>query len=193
MTFWVTSDLHLNHRTLVKARNFTSNESHDKLILKELNSCVKENSILYHLGDFSPRNSAKYIADLISRINCKKINFIKGNHDQKLEEAIKIYNEKFSDKRLTLKENDKISISDSENKSYNFYLQHYAPAVWVGSGPRHKTMALFGHSHAALDKELSRILLDKGAMDIGIDAYFKLYGKYRPFSLKEILNILNKK
>lgn len=191
MTFWVTGDLHLSHKTLINVRGLGKN--HDKILIDEINKCVKENDILYHVGDFAPRNSAKYIADLIERINCNRIHFIKGNHDQKLGEALTFFHD--GRKKLTLKENDKISVSDSENNSYNFYLNHYPLFSWPGSGfgKKNITYHLYGHCHGNKEIELNKLFPNRKSIDIGIDNYLRIYGKYRPFSLKEIINSIDNK
>lgn len=189
MAIFFTSDLHLSHKTLINVRGLGKN--HDKILIEEINKCVKEKDVLYHIGDFAPRNSAKYIADLIDKINCNRIHFIKGNHDQKLGEALTFFHD--GRKKLTLKENDKISISDENNESYQFYLSHYPHFSWPGSNRSVKL--LHGHSHSKGIEKFDKWIFserNRTIIDCGVDAAHKLLGRYKPFSLDDIKKYINK-
>jgi len=90
MDNFFTSDLHLGHWNIVRYCNrpFKTLEDHDKTLLMLINSRVKENDTLYHLGDFcfkksseasnSHKNAFEYYRE---QINCKNIIFCDGNHD----------------------------------------------------------------------------------------------------------------
>ncbi len=58
--------------------------------------------------------------------------------------------------------------------------------VWLGS---HKGYYhCYGHSHGSLEsKPWGK------SMDVGIDSAYRLFGEYRPFSLEEVVEILDKR
>ena len=64
------------------------------------------------------------------------------------------------------------------------FCSHYSHRVWDQS---HKgSLHCYGHSHGSIP--------DWGrSMDVGVDVAYKLTGEYRPFSLEEVVKILNSK
>jgi calcineurin-like phosphoesterase family protein len=64
-------------------------------------------------------------------------------------------------------------------------MSHYAHRVW----PHHHkgSIHLYGHSHSNLDDDWGK------SMDVGVDAAYKRFGEYRPFSLDEVLKIMENK
>ena len=168
-----TSDTHLGHSNIAGPnskwengyRTFNSVKEMDDTIIKNINDMVGENDILYHLGDFSFGPVTKYR----NRIKCKNIHLIKGNHDRFRN----------LDKSLFLTIN---SALDVKIKGRNFYLHHYACRVWNRS--HHRCIHLYGHSHGSIDDNWGL------SMDVGIDNAYKLFGEYRPFTEKEILDIM---
>ena len=54
---WFTSDLHLGHRSVIGMceRPFETVEDMNESIIKNFNSCVKKNDIVYILGDIAHR------------------------------------------------------------------------------------------------------------------------------------------
>jgi len=49
-----TSDTHFNHdrEWVFKARGFSNIKEHNDCLIKNINELVRENDILFHLGDF---------------------------------------------------------------------------------------------------------------------------------------------
>lgn len=82
MAIWVTSDLHLNDHNMLQTNRtqFQNIEDHNEYIIKQYNSCVGKDDLVYILGDvgFTPRQE---LSKLIKRLNGRKI-LIVGNHDQ---------------------------------------------------------------------------------------------------------------
>lgn len=68
---WFTSDTHFGHTNIIEYCNrpFSCIEEMNGKIINNINSKVKHNDILYHLGDFSFRNHKSYR----ERINCRQI------------------------------------------------------------------------------------------------------------------------
>ena len=87
---YFTSDLHLGHWRIANYchRPFRSLKHMDTVLIDNINSRVKENDTLFHLGDFcfsksseaveAPRKAFDYYR---SQLNCKNIIFVLGNHD----------------------------------------------------------------------------------------------------------------
>jgi len=131
---WFTSDTHFNHRNVIKLCNrpFESVEEMDEALIKNWNSCVKENDEIYHLGDFAWQPSPTYLKTLISRLNGRK-HLILGNHDkQKLYEHLNMFE--------SIKLYDKISID-----GYRVILFHYPIADYECM--YNKSIHLYGHVH----------------------------------------------
>lgn len=63
---------------------------------------------------------------------------------------------------------------------------HYSMRVWNGS---HKGFIhLYGHSHSSLEHAPWG-----KSMDVGVDNAYRLFGEYRPFSLKEVVEMMSKR
>lgn len=179
MNIWFTSDLHFSHKNITGAgisswksgyRTFNSVHEMNSTITDTINKYVKEDDILYHLGDFCFGGHVKtplYRKSLI----VKTIHTLRGNHDENID----LYKDCFTSI------NDVLSIKHGQTK---IFMSHYSHRVWLGS---HKgVIHLYGHSHASIP--------DFGkSMDVGIDSAYKLFGEYRPFHLSEIIDIMNKR
>lgn len=177
---WFSSDWHLNHLNIAGKevsqweegyRDFSSVEEMNETIIKTINKYVKPNDILYFLGDFcfkDHRDTPKWR----SRINCQDIRVCRGNHDHHIDK----YRSSFS------------NIQDVQwfkgSKDHQIFMSHYSHRVWEGS---HKGyIHLYGHSHDTI-KDYGR------SMDVGVDVAYRLTGEYRPFSLDEIIQIMEKR
>lgn len=180
---WLTSDWHLGHKNIVGPkvstwpsgyRIFSSIEEMDHVILDNVNRLVKHDDILYHLGDFSYRSS-KGIINYRSRVNCQTIHLCLGNHDKEVRNKRERYLDIFAsiEERILLKTNN-----------LRIILSHYAHRVWDQS--HRGSFHCYGHSHGSLPG------LGK-SMDVGVDNIYKLFGEYRPISLEEVVQIMNKK
>ena len=179
MNIWISSDFHFDHTNISGPkvsrwksgfRTFNNISEMNDNLFNSINNKVKEDDILYFLGDFcfgGHQNTPKHR----SRILCKNIHFLRGNHDDNID----LYKEHFTSI------NDVLNIRHGKMK---YFMSHYSHRVWPGS---HKgTIHLYGHSHGSIP--------DFGkSMDVGVDAAFKVYGEYRPFHIDEINKIMEKK
>lgn len=96
------SDTHFGHRNMYKFKNsdgskvreFDSPEEGDEIMIQRWNSVVRDNDLVYHLGDVAiPKRSIK----LMDALNGRKV-LLGGNHDNyKLKE----YTPYFEDIRAT--------------------------------------------------------------------------------------------
>jgi len=134
---FLTSDLHLDHASIIKYCNRPFRNVHEMnhTLIRNWNKTVGKQDVVYFLGDliFS-RSNRQRVQNVIKSLNGKKI-FIRGNHDK----FIKSYH------HFVLK-----------YKGQYFYLVHNPsdiPKSW-------KSWVIFGHTHHKgkfIDKENKRI------------------------------------
>lgn len=202
-----TSDTHYMHRNIAGPkvsqwdkgyRDFNDEKEMSKELVKQINNTVGKDDILYHLGDWS-FGGINNIWEFRKQINCKNIHLILGNHDHHIEhnKRINIPDEtvdRFYELGLELSDGEPTTIdlfsSIQHVKSvvtgkHKFFLSHYAHRVWDKS--HHSIIHLYGHSHNSIDNTWGK------SMDVGVDAAYELFGAYRPFSLEEIINIMDKR
>lgn len=192
---YFTSDTHYGHANIASKstskwdkgyRNFKDlDEMNEKLIIN-INNTVKEDDVLYHMGDWS-FGGIENIWKFRKRINCKTIHLILGNHDQHIENDKLI----LTDRGLQPAQELFTTVQYYKEVKINgkmFVLSHYAHKIWHGS---HKGWYhLYGHSHDSLDR--NKLGYGK-SMDCGIDSAIRLTGFPRPFSVDEIVKILDKR
>lgn len=183
-----TSDSHYSHSNLCratsswtdgsKARDFKSLDHMDSFLVDSINSTVGENDILFHLGDFSFGGFDK-IGEFRSRILCKNIHLILGNHDHHIERN------KDGVRSLFASVNHYVSLdlrrpgNGPEMDKYSMILCHFPLASWdsMNTGRIH----LHGHVHLGPHNKIA----EGRAMDVGVDG-----NGMDPYSLNEILKLL---
>jgi len=176
---WFSSDFHFGHSNIAGPkvskwregyRDFEHVHDMNKTLTQTINKYVKEEDELYFLGDFGfggHTNIPAYRHSLL----CRTIHLCKGNHDGHIN--------KYADLFSSVQDVIWKSVAGQE-----LFLSHYAHRIWPGS---HKgVIHLYGHSHDSIP--------DYGkSMDVGVDVAYRLFGEYRPFSMDEILQMLNRK
>ena len=171
MRTWFTADLHLGHEAIIKhqpeTRPFTSMEEMENTIIGNINELVKPEDMLYILGDFCWKNSR--VNHYRSRIKCKRIILIKGNHEPKGNDKLRTAFSEVYDLR-------KIKVGEQE-----IVLCHYAMRVWNKS--HRGVWHLYGHSHGSLAD-----WPDSLSMDVGIDCH-----NLKPISFEEVRERMWKK
>ena len=190
MNIWFTSDSHFGHTNIAGPkistwssgyRDFNSVHEMNMALVDGINKYVKEDDILYHLGDWS-FGGVQNIFQFRNYIICKNIHLILGNHDQHIiDKEIKYHDTKFNPIELFSSVQDVLTLELGKTK---LFLSHYSHRVWLGS---HKgVIHLYGHSHGNIP--------DYGkSMDVGVDVAFKKFGEYRPFNIGDITNIMSKR
>lgn len=201
------SDTHFGHRNIVQGvsswddksgcRKFKTIDEMNQNIVKLINTTVKEDDILYHLGDWSFGGSDN-IWNFRKQINCKNIHLILGNHDEIIEKDLRLNNvyieqgyKQLYDKSMILTPHDRMYFASSKDlftsirhyveiphpfkKKEKIVLMHYPIEEWNG---KHKGwIHLHGHSHEALP-------LISGTNRINISNTLKI------FSMDDIIKII---
>ena len=190
MNIWFTSDSHFGHTNIAGPkisnwssgyRDFNSVHEMNMALVDGINKYVKEDDILYHLGDWS-FGGVHNILQFRNYIVCKNVHLILGNHDQHIvDKEIKYHDTSFNPIELFSSVQDVLTLDIGKTK---LFLSHYSHRVWLGS---HKgVIHLYGHSHGSIP--------DYGkSMDVGVDVAFKKFGEYRPFNIGDITNIMSKR
>ncbi len=190
MNIWFTSDTHFGHTNITGPkisnwssgyRNFDSVYEMNMSLIEGINKYVKEDDILYHLGDWS-FGGVQNILQFRNYIVCKNIHLILGNHDQHIIDKEIIHQDiSFNPIELFTSVQDVLTLDIGKTK---LFLSHYSHRVWLGS---HKgVIHLYGHSHGSIP-DFGR------SMDVGVDVAFKKFGEYRPFNIGDITNIMSKR
>ena len=193
---WFVSDTHFMHKNLClgvsewddkekSCRNFQTLEEMNELIVNNINKYVKEDDILYHLGDWS-FGGINNIWEFRKQIKCKNIYLVPGNHDYHIKKN-KILPQKEYDINIyahdcflkILPELTKIKIDKQE-----IILCHFPLDEWenMDRGSIH----LHGHSHHT--KDYTDLNMYTKRMDVGMD-----WEEFRPYSWEEIKEIMKER
>lgn len=150
---------------------FPTTEAHDDHLIGAINCTVRPNDELFVLGDFAGKQPGKYR----SRIKCKHVRLIRGNHD-----PVQASENVFGDIpwMLTTK-------LRSDQGSMNVVLSHAPQLFWIGS---HRGWAhLYGHVHGQREDWMDLHLgIERRSMDVGVDHIFRINGDYFPLSEDEL-------
>jgi calcineurin-like phosphoesterase family protein len=184
-----TSDTHYAHSNICSAttkwdnasnmtREFNSLDKMNATLVNNINNMIGEDDILIHLGDFSFGGFDK-IQEFRSRILCKNIHLVLGNHDHHIERNKEGVQSLFSSVQDYLRLEVRKPVSKTMMERFNFVCMHYPIASWhdMNQGVIH----LFGHVH--LPNHLK--IMNGKAMDVGVDG-----NGLEPISLDKVLNLM---
>lgn len=177
------SDLHLGHHNVLKfdGRPFKDVQEMHVELIKNWNSVVKDDDIVYNLGDLSFGNDELDKWFLYSVKG--KIHHIMGNHDalksiRKLDRIEKIYE---YGTEITVEDKD----SDDRSGKTHIIMSHYPILSW--NRAHHGSWHLHGHCHGSLVKSnldyYKRRVMDVGCNMIG----------YTPISYDEVKKYMLKR
>jgi calcineurin-like phosphoesterase family protein len=183
-----TSDTHYNHANICRAttnwggqdnltRDYKSLEHMNSTLVNRINEMVGEDDILIHLGDWS-FGGFESIEEFRSRILCKNVHLVYGNHDHHIRRNKGGIQDIFSSCHDYL-HLDVRKPNGKEVDKFSLVCMHYPIASW--NGMNDGVIHLHGHVH--LPQQLR--LHEGKAMDVGVDGN-ELY----PISLEEIRNIM---
>ena len=176
-----TSDTHFGHDNIIKycSRPFKNSEHMNEEIIKNWNSKVGPNDIVFHLGDFIFGNIENF-KSIRERLN-GKIYLIMGNHDWK------ILNQNIIDNEFEGVYQQLRIVIDGQT----IYLNHFPFLTFDGIYREKKTWQLFGHVHSnkhnpksSPDSDRLKYLLPT-QYDVGMDNNY-----YYPISFDEVKTII---
>ena len=200
---WFTSDSHWGHKNLClgvsewddkekSCRNFQTLEEMNELIVSNINKYVKEDDILYHLGDWS-FGGIENIWEFRKQIKCKNIYLVPGNHDHHikknkilpnvwLEYNVGFVNEcPIHDHYSFVNSRDLFSVLPELTKiiidKQEIILSHFPLEEWenMDRGSIHL------HAHCHHTKDYTDLNMYAKRMDVGMD-----WEEFRPYSWNEI-------
>ena len=177
------SDFHLFHKNVIKFDNrpfVTDNGEADlktmhDTIIKNWNSVVSKNDVVFYLGDLI-FGRKEWADDILKQLN-GKIHFIMGNHDD--------YKEIVSYNRFeTISDLVDLKITGAD-KEYTFVLCHYPIYSW--NKIHHGSFHIHGHTHGNMHHgEDASYYVGRKVMDVGCNII-----NYTPISYKEVIKKLN--
>lgn len=168
---YVTSDLHLFHKNILKyqpdTRQFNSVEEMNETIVERWNETVKPNDTIYDLGDFALAGVTKVLT-ILPRLNGKKIH-IMGNHDHK-----SLWKKKITDHFEWVGDYKRIHIDGRVVVMF-----HYPIHTWEMK--QYGSIHLYGHMHGTgIPMENTR------SMDVGVDT-----NNFYPYNIQEVFKIID--
>lgn len=183
------SDFHVGHSNVIRfdKRPFVDvNEMHDTLI-SNWNSVVKEDSIVFYLGDLSMRCHPKTVKWFVEQLN-GEIHFFMGNHDyyrdiRNLGRFVKIWGDD------DVQGAGKIQIKDDTVKGgwQHIELSHYPILSW--NKHHHGAWHIHGHCHQSMTKNPDMDWYYKRkVIDVGCNGH-----NYTPLSYSQVKSIMDSK
>ena len=172
---YFTSDTHFGHSNIIRYchRPFKDVNEMDESIIQNINDVVKENDILYHLGDFCfTKHNYSRVKEYRDQINCRNVHLMLGNHD------VKSY--VMSHFASTT---DYLKIKINTQK---IILCHYPFAVWDSS--HHGSFNLAGHSHGTFKPSLPNEISNGLCLDVGVDVH-----NFKPISIDQVISTMEEK
>lgn len=175
---YFTSDTHYNHKNICRGvtswkdaedvtRDFKTLDEMNDRIVEGINASVGQDDILFHLGDWS-FGGFESIEQFRSRIHCKNIHLILGNHDHHIARNREDVQSLFTSVNQYLELEvikDGSKKMDSYDRGYkaNFVLMHYPIMSWnkMNDGVIH----LHGHVHLPPHRKMGKGKM----MDVGMD------------------------
>ena len=184
-----TSDTHYGHSNICSAttkwdnasnltREFKSLDHMNSTLVNNINNMVGEDDILIHLGDWSFGGFDR-IQEFRSKILCKNIHLVLGNHDHHIERDREGVRKLFSSVQNYLRLEVVKPINKSLTDKHIFVCMHYPIISW--DGMNNENIHLFGHVH--LPSHLR--VMEGRAMDVGCDG-----NGLEPISMDEVVDIL---
>lgn len=163
---WVFSDPHYGHKNIcrgttswepsLRTRPFDTIEQMNNAIVESINACAEQDDTIICIGDWA-FGSIDNIYTFYSRLICKNIIFIPGNHDTKIKENRLLPNTSCQAQDLFIMYPELITIN---HKGTSITLCHYPLDQWENKN--RGGIHIHGHSHHTLDdtilnKEYRRI------------------------------------
>ena len=186
---YFTSDTHYNHQNICRGvtnwkdaddvtRDFKTLDEMNDRIVAGINAAVGQDDILFHLGDWS-FGGFESIEKFRSRIHCKNIHLILGNHDHHIARNRDGVQSLFTsvNQYLELEVKKVVYKMGQRPIEQNFVLMHYPIMSWnkMNDGVIH----LHGHVHLPPHKRFGKGKM----MDVGVDG-----NEMDVISIDEVMN-----
>jgi calcineurin-like phosphoesterase family protein len=179
MKTWIASDIHFNHRNILKycphrGGPDTTDErisAMNETIIRNWNSVVCVDDEVFILGDVAMGQMEKAPA-LIRQLNGKK-RLIAGNHDKTLVKHIRAGNIEFQDLFVWHDKYHETSFAIN-GKKHMICMSHFPMSHW--NGMNQGTIMLHGHLHGSPSGLTGRI------KDVGIDT-----NNLMPYDLEKLV------
>jgi calcineurin-like phosphoesterase family protein len=177
-----TSDTHFFHANIIKycERPFKNTHEMNEAIVKNWNSVVPKDGVVFRLGDVSLTAVPKALNDLLHKLNGTKYLII-GNHEKDA-----LGKEYIRDHWKDIFDVCEIYVDDEEitYKEQHIVMCHYPMIVWNAS--HRGSWQLFGHVHGGLSNK--GVIQHKPAqIDVGVDCH-----NYTPISYQQVKEIITK-
>lgn len=171
MKKFFTSDTHFGHTNILRYCNrpFENIEDMNNIIIKNWNEVVGKEDIVYHLGDFSFKNSSE--TKLIRESLNGKIYLCLGSHDKGVKKSYSLFD--------NIQESYFIQI-EIDGKTQQIFMSHYLHKIWPMS--HYGSWCLFGHSHGGMDEYAEK---EGKLIDVGVDSH-----NFKPWNFDEIDDIM---
>ena len=172
-----TSDTHFYDENILQIFNrpFKTVDAMNKALIENWNAKVKQDDLVYHLGDFALGCTPKQLKGILDQLNgC--IILIRGNNDS----VVELVRHRFA----AIMDYSEIAVKDADapnGKERKIALLHYAMRVWRGS--HNGSWHLYGHSHGTLPDDPNSL-----SFDIGVDCW-----DYSPLSYQEVKAVMASK
>lgn len=178
MKIWFTADQHWGHKNILKYCNrpFTDVHEMNEALIAQWNAVVGPSDIVYHLGDLSFQ-SPKAVAELFRRLNgWVRLLCNPWHHDGHWLKSGRFIGTTVDP--LVVLEGSKLEIP-----APCIVLCHYPLAEW--DRKHYGSWHLHGHTHGQFGR-IGHIL------DVGVDQAAVLFRQYRPISLEEVSELMQK-
>ncbi len=183
-----TSDTHYSHSNICRAttrwtdadsvtRDFKSLEHMNDTLVNNINEVVGQDDVLIHLGDWS-FGGFEMIEEFRSRILCKNVHLVFGNHDHHIRRNKGGVQDLFSSTQDYLHLDLRIP-KGKEMDKLTLVCMHFPIASWDGMNDG--VIHLHGHVHLPKHQRIGQ----GKVMDVGVDGN-DLY----PISIQEIRTIM---
>jgi calcineurin-like phosphoesterase family protein len=176
---WFSSDFHLNHKAVIDyGRKFDSVGHMNDHIIVETNKLVRENDLLVLTGDtmMGEKNYEQFLGSLI----CKNVIMLYGNHCS-LSKMLNTTSENLIYQGQYLELNI---------EGQTICCSHFPHFCWNYQDDG--SFFLHGHNHGD-EPHLVKEIHKYKSMDVGIDSYYNMFGKYSIFSFEQIKDLLKDK
>lgn len=174
---YYTSDLHLDHKNILKyesfSRPFSSLEEMNTTLILNWNKVVKPGDDVYILGDFAFCKGER-ANNFLDQLNGNK-HLIVGNHDSFLKD--KTFDRS---KFVTIKYYDELR-DQAHGQVYDAILFHYPIAVW--NKKHHGSIHLYGHIHSTPISQISTGGREPNSYNVGVDV-----NDLKPMTLEQLID-----